>query len=88
MTIFTTLQINSTDKTSEKHNMGPILLVSSFKYQNSLKMFAKVEIFLNIIPLLIFLEKDTFSSVQNEFLFDYLNSCLFIMHFRNLPEYN
>ena len=54
MTIFTTLQINSTDKTSEKHNMGPILLVSSFKYQNSLKMFAKVEIFLNIIPLLIF----------------------------------
>lgn len=54
MTIFTALQINSTDKTNEKHNMGPILLVSSFKYQNSLKIFAKVEIFLNTIPLLIF----------------------------------
>ena len=54
MTIFTALQINSTDKTNEKHNMGPILLVSSFKYQKSLKIFAKVEIFLNTIPLLIF----------------------------------
>ena len=60
MTIFTTLQINSSDKANEKCNMGPILLVSSFKYQNSLKIFAKVNFSLNIIPLLIFLEKDIF----------------------------
>ena len=60
MTIFTTLQINSSDKANEKRNMGPILLVSSFKYQNSLKIFAKVNFSLNIIPLLIFLEKDIF----------------------------
>ena len=60
MTIFITLQINSSDKANEKYNMGPILLVSSFKYQNSLKIFAKVNFSLNIIPLLIFLEKDIF----------------------------